>query len=285
MNKKQLAHEEARLRALFVKAGFIDKKGRLSPLGQWGANVNDRKEPQLFFKRGWILSDFTKPELAEFDVLLSKSPCPLAKKWRQWVKENLENGENLYRWLLRSNWVALINDPGGRIDITVPDEDEDRLLLQKIFNCSPDSIGDNIKTLLEPLYRQGKETRRSLAAAFGASIPTADECEIINFDFTVEPLTQHGMKRVADRFHCDKKSGKLRVAISGMKVKQGRKLQTESYVKQRQAAWKEYPVFLNEYFKRNPTHSLTDGRKACAINKQVSLSTTKRRTKGYKKPT
>lgn len=228
MNKKQLAHEESRLQALFIRAGFTDKKGRLSPFGQWGVNVNERKEPQLFFKWGWILSDFTKTELAEFDVLLSKSPCPLAKKWRQWVKENLENGENLYRWLRRSNWVALINDPGGRIDITAPDEDEDRLLLQKIFNCDPDSIGDNIKTLLEPLYRQGKENRRSLAAAFGTAIPTAEECEIINLEFPVEPLTQQGVERIADRFHCDKKSGKLAVAISGMKITCGRKTGTET---------------------------------------------------------
>ncbi|MDK2857361.1 MAG: hypothetical protein PWQ89_480 [Verrucomicrobiota bacterium] len=56
------------------------------------------------------------------------------------------------------------------------------------------------------------------------------------------------------------------------------------YSQARRENWKEYPDFLNEYFKRNPTYKLTDGRRACAKKFDVTLRTIERRTKGYRKP-
>ena len=52
----------------------------------------------------------------------------------------------------------------------------------------------------------------------------------------------------------------------------------------RRAEWLRYPEYLDKYFKRNSSHRLTDGRRACAKNFGVSLKTITRRTKGYEKP-
>jgi len=47
--------------------------------------------------------------------------------------------------------------------------------------------------------------------------------------------------------------------------------------------WKQYPKFLDGYFERNPSHSPTDGKRACASKFNRSLKTIQRRTKDYKK--
>ena len=52
----------------------------------------------------------------------------------------------------------------------------------------------------------------------------------------------------------------------------------------RQKEWAKYEPWLIEYFNRNSGHSLTDARTHCANNFGVSLSTIKRRTNGFKKP-
>jgi len=48
--------------------------------------------------------------------------------------------------------------------------------------------------------------------------------------------------------------------------------------------WEKYPKFLDDYFKRNPTHCLTDGKRACAKNYSKCLKTIQRHTSDYKKP-
>jgi len=48
--------------------------------------------------------------------------------------------------------------------------------------------------------------------------------------------------------------------------------------------WEKYPDFLKKYFKRNPMHKITDGRRACAKKFGKGLRTIERHTKGYKIP-
>ncbi len=59
---------------------------------------------------------------------------------------------------------------------------------------------------------------------------------------------------------------------------------SEIYSKKRHIEWGKYQPWLNEYFGRNPDHSITDGRKACARKFERSLKTIERRTGGYEKP-
>lgn len=76
----------------------------------------------------------------------------------------------------------------------------------------------------------------------------------------------------------------LPAAQHGAKVKKGRSQQNAVWSEKRKSEWEQYGPWLDAYFKRNPTHSITDGRKACAKHFDCSPKTIQRRTKGYKKP-
>jgi hypothetical protein len=70
----------------------------------------------------------------------------------------------------------------------------------------------------------------------------------------------------------------------GCKNIQGRLAQSQAYAKERRVAWNSYAPWLDSYFKRNPAHSLSNGRKACAGHFKISPKTVERRTKKYCKP-
>jgi len=53
---------------------------------------------------------------------------------------------------------------------------------------------------------------------------------------------------------------------------------------ERRQEWTKYEPWMIAYFNRNPSHNLTDARSHCATYFKVSLTTIKRRTKGFKKP-
>lgn len=73
-------------------------------------------------------------------------------------------------------------------------------------------------------------------------------------------------------------------AERGWKILDGRLSQSKAYSGKRQAEWKAYAPWLDEYFKRNPSHSPSDGRRACAKQFKVVPKTIERRTRGYQKP-
>ena len=73
-------------------------------------------------------------------------------------------------------------------------------------------------------------------------------------------------------------------AQRGQKVAYGRSNQREAYTDKRKPEWEAYAPWLDQYFIRNPEHSLTDGKRACASHFGCSLKTIQRHTMGYKKP-
>ncbi len=68
------------------------------------------------------------------------------------------------------------------------------------------------------------------------------------------------------------------------KIKRGFTAFNEMYSKERAAEWSKYALWLDSYFLRNPGHSLTDGRRKCAVAFGVAVKTIQRHTKGYVKP-
>ena len=74
-------------------------------------------------------------------------------------------------------------------------------------------------------------------------------------------------------------------ADAGKKTVAHNRVRRKKYSEQRKEEWAKYGPWLDDYFGRNPSLSLTDGRRACGREFGVSRKTISRRTKGYKKPT
>ncbi|VGO17209.1 hypothetical protein PDESU_05805 [Pontiella desulfatans] len=77
---------------------------------------------------------------------------------------------------------------------------------------------------------------------------------------------------------------KLPKVVTGNKIHSTYAELRERKDKPRQDEWKKYPTFLDDYFGRNPKHSITEGKRACAAEYGVSLKTIQRHTSGYEKP-
>lgn len=73
-------------------------------------------------------------------------------------------------------------------------------------------------------------------------------------------------------------------AQRGQKTATGRSNQRQAYTEKRKSDWAEYTPWLDQYFIRNPEHSLTNGKRACATYFGCSLKTIQRRTTRYAKP-
>jgi hypothetical protein len=73
-------------------------------------------------------------------------------------------------------------------------------------------------------------------------------------------------------------------AKRGKKIAGVQLARSKVYSEERRAEWKKYADWLNAYFNRNPSHSLGDGRRACAAKFELNPKTIERRTPGYCKP-